>query len=270
MQNPDSNKPEAASNRVPEAYLDSPASTHTHSVLLRPGTALFSRLRFAHKLLVITGVLILPLVSLLVIDFFSETEQSLMARKNAMRQQVEVASGLLEWAYGKQLSGELREAQAKKTASEAVAALRDGQNTYLWISTLAPRVIMHPTRPDLVNADVGHIEDPNGVRVFQAFADTISEKGKGYVSYQWKKSETGLSVDRLSYVSGFEPWGWIIGTGAYMDDIQPETQKSMAKRFIYVGADRGFGKYRTLRNFVRKSGSASRMQKHVLKVALRA
>lgn len=82
-------------------------------ILLAPGIRIFSSLRFAAKLMLITVITTGPLIGLLLYSLANEADQALEARKDATRQHVEVAYGVLEWAYAQQISGELDEAQAQ-------------------------------------------------------------------------------------------------------------------------------------------------------------
>ena len=81
-------------------------------------------------------------------------------------------------------------------------------------------MIMHPFRPDLEGKDISGIKDPNGFALFVGFADMCRAKGKGHVPYQWQYySDKGRIEPKLSYVASFEPWGWILGTGVYTNDV---------------------------------------------------
>jgi signal transduction histidine kinase len=86
-----------------------------------------------------------------------------------------------------------------------------------------PRIIMHPYRPDLEGQDISGYADPNGKRLFVEFVRVVEHQGAGYVDYQWQwKDDPGRIVPKISYVKGFEPWGWIVGTGIYVEDVRAE------------------------------------------------
>ena len=79
------------------------------------------------------------------------------------------------------------------------------------------------TTVELNGQELGATKDPNGLALFQAFVDTVRAQGKGFVAYQWPRLGSDKPVDKLSYVQGFEPWGWIIGSGVYVDDVTQAT-----------------------------------------------
>ncbi len=84
---------------------------------------------------------------------------------------------------------------------------------------MSPKMIMHPIRPELDGKELGEMKDPNGNRLFIGFVDVVKSKGAGFYSYLWPKPGFDQPVPKISYVKGFAPWGWIIGTGIYLDDV---------------------------------------------------
>ncbi len=94
---------------------------------------------------------------------------------------------------------------------------------YFWINDMHPRMVIHPYRTDLNGQDLSDYTDPEGKRVFVDFVDLVKRQGAGYMQYMWQwKDNKGRILPKLSYVKGFTPWGWIIGTGIYIDDVQAE------------------------------------------------
>ncbi len=82
---------------------------------------------------------------------------------------------------------------------------------------------MPGVRTVLNGQDVSQFTDPRGARIFVKFAEIVREQGGGCVDYvwQWKDDPTRLAP-KESYVQGFQPWGWVIGTGLYTEDVQAE------------------------------------------------
>ncbi|MCA0242655.1 MAG: methyl-accepting chemotaxis protein [Proteobacteria bacterium] len=191
-----------------------------HHGIWSPGVRLFRRLSFAAKALIVSLVFVVPLLSMLAHTLWTVGEQAMQSRMDATRQHVEVAHGVLAWAHGLERDGKLTRAQAQALARQAVAGLRYDRQEYFWIQDQQPRVLMHPFKPELNGQDVGAVKDPNGLLLFKAFADTVRQRGKGFVSYQWPKPGAAAPEDKLSYVQGFEPWGWIIGSGIYVGDVR--------------------------------------------------
>jgi methyl-accepting chemotaxis protein len=195
--------------------------------LWAPGVRLFRQLRFGYKAGIISLAFLLPLLTLVGWLLSTLAHQALETRQTATRQHVEVAHGVLAWAHGKEQRGELSREQAQQLARSTVAGLRYDQNEYFWINDMHPRVVMHPTKPELDGQDVSGTQDPNGKALFVAFVDEVRRAGSGFVAYQWPRKSGEAPVDKLSYVKGFEPWGWVIGSGIWVDDLRAEAQRRL-------------------------------------------
>ncbi|KJS19323.1 MAG: hypothetical protein VR72_19035 [Clostridiaceae bacterium BRH_c20a] len=135
-------------------------------------------------------------------------------------------------------NGQLSRGEAQNMAKEAIRSIRFGgnQQEYIWINNFEPKVIMHPFKPELEGADASGIEDPNGVKIFTEFVNVAKDKGSGYVSYAWQYYDDTARIEpKLSYVSTFEPWQWIIGTGIYVNDVDElVAEKKKALMFALV------------------------------------
>ncbi len=116
---------------------------------------------------------------------------------------------------------------AKNQALNAINSLRYGDEgkDYFWVTDLSPRMLMHPFRDDLNGKDLSDYTDPAGKHHFVESAQLVGTSGDGYLSYIWEdKNNPEIMVPKLSYVKYFEPWGWVIGTGIYLEDVEEEIQ----------------------------------------------
>ncbi|AXA54014.1 methyl-accepting chemotaxis protein [Pseudomonas thivervalensis] len=142
---------------------------------------------------------------------------------------VQTASGVLSYYHGLETAGTLTREAAQKQALSAVRGLRYDQNDYFWINDLTPVMVMHPTNPKLEGQNLSAIRDPNGYALFNEMVAIAKAKGAGMINYLWPKPGAEAPVGKTSYVKLFEPWGWIIGSGVYIDDVQAEFQSQMIK-----------------------------------------
>ncbi|MCT7531568.1 cache domain-containing protein [Aliarcobacter cryaerophilus] len=112
------------------------------------------------------------------------------------------------------------QAEALKTISE----MRYANNDYFWINDSHPKMINHPTNSKLNGTDLSNYADPYGTKLFVEMARVTNEKKEGgLVKYYWDKpNKKNDPKEKFSYVQRFAPWDWIIGTGAYVDDIEAE------------------------------------------------
>ncbi|MDD3553420.1 MAG: cache domain-containing protein [Deltaproteobacteria bacterium] len=201
----------------------------------------FSSISFRLLVLLILAIIGTALVS--GSFFWFEYDTLVKDRKKQLKVSVEIAYNILQKQYELSQSGAISEDAAKQAAKVLIKALRYDEKEYFWINdTSSPaQMIMHPTVPDLdgktldapkFNCATYSQEGVNGPErdldkknLFTAFVEVAERAGHGYVAYLWPKPQQGGGVTqelypKLSYVKKFAPWGWIIGTGVYIDDIK--------------------------------------------------
>ena len=144
----------------------------------------------------------------------------MMADRQAKTQHmVDVGYGILAHHQKLESDGKISKADAQAAAMNAIRGLRYDKVEYFWINDMSPKMVMHPIKPELDGKDLGEMKDPAGNRLFMGFVDVVKSKGSGFYSYLWPKPGFDQPVSKISYVKGFAPWGWIIGTGIYLDDV---------------------------------------------------
>jgi PAS domain S-box-containing protein len=153
-------------------------------------------------------------------------EQTLLDRKREMIRELTNSAWSILASYNRDAeAGLITKEQAQRQAIERIEALRYGDEglDYFWIQDMEPRMIMHPYRVDLNGQPLNNFTDPRGVKIFVEFASLVQRDGEGYIDYVWQwKDDPERLEPKESYVKGFEPWEWIIGTGIYIDDVNQE------------------------------------------------
>ncbi len=132
---------------------------------------------------------------------------------------VEVAHSQLVEFDERVRRGDLTLADAQKRACERLRHLGYGEQGYFWINDLQPAMVMHPKQPGLEGQQLADYADPDGKHLFREAVAVCREHGEGVVAYRWPKPGGKEPVRKLSYVKQFAPWGWIIGTGVYVDTL---------------------------------------------------
>jgi methyl-accepting chemotaxis protein len=97
--------------------------------------------------------------------------------------------------------------------------MRYGGTNYFWINDDHPTMIVHPIKPQLDGTDLTSFKDPSGKALFVEAVKAAQNPAGGYVYYLWPKPGSEKPVAKLSFVKRFAPWGWVIGTGIYIDDV---------------------------------------------------
>jgi methyl-accepting chemotaxis protein len=176
------------------------------------------------------GGKIWALVTLLVAGLGLLTAQSLSSardtlvedRRQTLKQLVETATSTVAGFQARAAKGEFSEDVAKAQAKEALRAMRYGKNDYFVVTDLNVVTIMHPLRPDLDGKDMSQVKDPNGVYFARQQVEESKKSGSAYVDYAFPRTKDGPPVPKLSYAQMFQPWGWTILSGVYVDDIDEQ------------------------------------------------
>ncbi|MBF0308305.1 MAG: cache domain-containing protein [Magnetococcales bacterium] len=176
------------------------------------------RIRWRLALLVILSLLSMAIISLLLLR--SLHTQLMVGREDKVHDLVESTAGILSHFHKQAVRGEISAEEAKSRALAVIRELRFDKDNYFWINDMQPRMVMHPIKPELDGKDLGDFKDPAGKKLFIAFVETVKKQGAGFVPYLWPKPGAKDPVAKISYVAGFEPWGWIIGAGIYIDDVE--------------------------------------------------
>jgi methyl-accepting chemotaxis protein len=188
-----------------------------------------SSLTIARKLgLLITSAL-LGIIVLCAMFLVSERRMIMEERQNGVKQAVETAHGLVTHFHSLVAKGTMPEADAKLGAMAALRELRYSGNEYFWINDMQPKMVMHPIEPELEGKELTDIKDTNGTQLFVSFVKVVTASGAGFVDYMWPKPGSEKPVLKVSYVKGFAPWGWIVGSGVYVDTVD----SVIAERSVY-------------------------------------
>ena len=148
---------------------------------------------------------------------YASSEQE---RKAGLDFMDDIAVSVLNRYHDLEKAGTMTRDEAQAEAMKAIGALRyAGGSGYFWINDMHPNMVMHPIKPEMNGTDLSQNKDPNGKFLFVEFVDVVKAGGEGFVDYYWPKPGAEQPVEKYSHVIGFEPWGWIVGTGVYVDDL---------------------------------------------------
>lgn len=158
--------------------------------------------------------------------FIPELKENMLEQKMTMiRELTESTIGILAEYDQKIKSGVSGADEAKNEAKEQIRMLRYGPEgkDYFWINDMHPFMIMHPYRQDLEGMDLTLFRDSEGNYPFVAMVEKVLQSKSGYVNYYWQWKDSSAKVSpKISYVKSFPPWGWILGTGIYTEDVNSE------------------------------------------------
>lgn len=171
------------------------------------------------RLAMLVGVVVLGLAALGVMNLQQQYQALSEQQYEKTKNLVETAHSLVAHYHQAMRQGTLGEDEAKTAALNALKNLRYDENNYFWVNDHYPRMVMHPFKPQLNGQSLRDSKDPDGVALFQEMVAVVDAQEAGFVPYKWPKPGKSDPVDKISYVKGFAPWQWIIGSGVYLDNI---------------------------------------------------
>jgi two-component system, NarL family, sensor kinase len=143
----------------------------------------------------------------------------LASKEVELRHYVELATSAIAPLYETPADATPAEIAARQREALAVLQKMDfGPDGYFFVYDLHGRSLMHPREPDLVGRNLWDLRDPQGALTIQQLVAAAS-RGGGYVRYLWKRPSTGKLAPKLGYVVPLPRWGWMVGTGIYLDDV---------------------------------------------------
>ncbi|MGN0142208.1 MAG: methyl-accepting chemotaxis protein [Roseburia sp.] len=207
-----------------------------------------------HSLMVMCLLIVLiSIVSIGAVSLFSVNAMSSLANRNyedaktegyntEIRAEVQSVIAILQSEYDKFQNGTLSEEDAKHEAAEIVRSMRYGDDGsgYFWIDDTDYTLVMHPILPDQEGNNRYELKDQNGVMIIQEIMKVAqSADGCGYNEFYFTKSDGVTVAPKIAFSQIFEPWGWVVSTGNYTDDMELDMQAAKSEvlrqeRSLYI------------------------------------
>jgi methyl-accepting chemotaxis protein len=176
--------------------------------------------RVGHRLAFITLAIALGLILVTGLSMMRLDDVMRDGVTDRTKKIVEASHSIVASYEAEERAGRMTREQAQSAALSALKIMRYGDNDYLFVTDHHPRMLMHPMKPEMDGKAIGDQVDVDGVYPFRAMSSTVQAHGEGVVGYRWPKPGADQPQPKLSFVKGFKPWGWIIGSGVYVDDLR--------------------------------------------------
>jgi methyl-accepting chemotaxis protein len=141
------------------------------------------------------------------------------AKMEEVRNVTQVAAGILEAQEALRRSGSISEAEAKARALALVKQIRYGSGDYFFVFTQDLKIVTVPIKPEMEGQPVTDYRDPDGKFVYRELLEASRQPEGGFVEYRFARPGGAGVAPKLGFVKAFGPWGWVIGTGVYLDDV---------------------------------------------------
>lgn len=159
-------------------------------------------------------------INIITKTFVNSTKTEMMSnKKQELESYVEIASSLVADLNS---NSSMERSELLDRAKEIIRSFSFDDGNYIFIMDKDVNMIVHRVSPELENTNVRSVRSGSGQAIFTEMADIALRDGSGFTEYHWNDPDTGSEGLKLSYVSYFEPWGWIIGSGFFIDDIEQQ------------------------------------------------
>jgi len=138
-------------------------------------------------------------------------------RKELTLQLVQTASGVIADWQSREAAGQVTREQAQAGAHDQLARLKFGSDGYFFVFGEKGEAIVAADR-STEGKNLYDLADPMGFHQVRRFVE-LGKTGGGFVDYHWTHGVGGKVAEKISYVVPDGRWGWILGTGLYVDDV---------------------------------------------------
>ncbi|WP_293573012.1 methyl-accepting chemotaxis protein [Phaeobacter sp.] len=178
--------------------------------------------RLPVRIYALAGLAVVLAVALTMSILSSSVSDAYDMREQKLKQMVELAVSQLEVLQDQVDAGTLEEDAARSLGREQLNTMLYGTAGYFFAVDTDYIMQVLPTKPELVGDYRRDIVDVNGFRLYEEMVRIARDSGEGKLMYHFYKPGTEVVEAKMSYVELFEPWGWVVGTGDYVSDINAD------------------------------------------------
>jgi methyl-accepting chemotaxis protein len=186
-------------------------------------TLRFSGISF--RLFLVAAIAVVGLIAVGAVGLWSMHASLEQNKSGELRRLVEMAVGVTKAAHDRAAKGEISMDEAKRIAGEEIGHLHYDGDNYVFVQDGDGNVLHHPN-PSIRGKNLSDTKDTNGVYLFREMARVAATAGQGQVGYLWPKPGANEATAKVTYVMAFKPWGWVLGSGMWVDDIEQQFRTS--------------------------------------------
>ncbi|MBX2830448.1 MAG: cache domain-containing protein [Rhodospirillales bacterium] len=182
---------------------------------------MLQKIKIGHKITILSIFALIGLIAITVFELMSLRTVLLDDRKNKIQSLTALTVSLAEHYQAKVTANEMdQETAIAAFYAEAAAGRYDDGTGYFFALNKDSVMVMHGANAALTNRDMSETKDPKGNFFISNLVEIGSKPGGGFSSYFWPKpgEDKELSFEKLSFSQPL-PWGHVIGTGIYIDDV---------------------------------------------------
>ncbi len=182
----------------------------------------FKNWKIANKILSILVLVLLPVAIILLYILPKMEEKMLEGKKEKLQSVVESACSTLKFYHDKAANGQLSQDEAKKMAADELNALRYAGAEYFFAYDFDGTVMALGSDPKLMGTNRITLKDAYGTELVREIVRIGKDEKEGFLTYYYPKLGEKEASPKLSFVKQYEGWGWVVGSGVYIDDVEKE------------------------------------------------
>jgi methyl-accepting chemotaxis protein len=156
-------------------------------------------------------------------------------KKLAIKALVESGMGVIQQQYDLYKAGKLTEDEAKRLARDNLRKSRYNNGAdYFFIYDFNGVNLMHAAKPEREGQSFIDSKDPNGKPYIKEWIDLLKRDGSAYIDYLFPKAGSKEPIPKVSYAKVFEPWGWWLGTGVYVEDVEADFHRAAMRALGFL------------------------------------
>ncbi|MDF2182071.1 cache domain-containing protein [Neptuniibacter sp. CAU 1671] len=169
------------------------------------------------------------------IHFNSETyiQRTLAYHEQRLRSIVELSENHIRAALAEGKAAGRSEAEVWAEVFQHLRQFKFGHDDYIWVAGYDSHILSHPS-PRFHDKSMLDFKDPDGNLVIPRLVKLALDDGEGFYNYKWYRLDDTEVIDKYSYVKNFPDWGFVIGAGVYIDDVEREIRDQKAQAIVDI------------------------------------
>ncbi len=161
------------------------------------------------------------------LDLESHRELALDAHRKQLKSMVDLAASHIDAMQRKIEQGLIDPEQGRQLLYDSLREFRYGNNDYFWVADYDSTIVSHPD-PEFQGENIASQLDDSGQPVIPGMVSIARLDGEGYFRYSWRRLYDDEPTPKMSYFRNFPEWGFVVGTGVYLDDVEADVRRREA------------------------------------------
>jgi methyl-accepting chemotaxis protein len=188
------------------------------------------------RLYLLLGSMLLGLVLLGGYSVLSLRSHMMEEKKQALQALVDAGMGVIQQQYDLFKAGKITEEEAKQLAKDNLRKSRyHNGSDYMFIYDMNGFNVMLAAKPELEGQSRIEAKDPTGKYYIKEWVELLKKSDSAYMDYMFPKPGSNDPIPKVAYARVFQPWGWWLATGVYIEDVDAEFRQAALKSLLFLG-----------------------------------